>query len=366
MKRVWGVLAVMIVWTAAAQARAYPTGEMTADVNLRTGPGTSYAVIRVIPQGAEVSLLGRDVNASWLFVAYQGQEGWAFSRYIETTGIVADLPIVAQESTTSSALPATVSSPTDVVSRISGTSRTIFQAGQALGNRSDVFVKVGDSITATDLFLDPIGHGAYDLQGFDYLQPVINYFSQTSVRDHFSFANTSIAARGGFTTADVLNPELAPPGVCQPGETPLACEYRIARPAIALIMLGTNDVAILDAAVFEANLRTIVQISIDNGIIPVLSTIPDRPGPLAERAQTFNRIIERVSRRFDVPLWDFHGALQGLHNQGLSEDDIHPSYDAATNNTAFFTPEGLQYGYNVRNLTALQVLDALWRQVIQR
>jgi hypothetical protein len=32
--------------------------------------------------------------------------------------------------------------------------------------------------------------------------------------------------------------------------------------------------------------------------------------------------------------------------------------------TARFTPENLQYGYTVRNLNALQVLDALLRTVM--
>jgi hypothetical protein len=32
--------------------------------------------------------------------------------------------------------------------------------------------------------------------------------------------------------------------------------------------------------------------------------------------------------------------------------------------TTAFTPENLKYGYTVRNLTALQALDAIWRLVI--
>jgi len=56
--------------------------------------------------------------------------------------------------------------------------------------------------------------------------------------------------------------------------------------------------------------------------------------------------------------------MQGLTNQGLGSDDLHPSYDFGTTATAYFDPQSLTYGYNMRNLTALMVLDRLWREVL--
>ena len=57
-----------------------------------------------------------------------------------------------------------------------------------------------------------------------------------------------------------------------------------------------------------------------------------------------------------------------LPNNGLEADGVHPSYPPDTigqwEAAANFVGENLQYGYNMRNLSALQVLDALWRQVI--
>jgi hypothetical protein len=47
-----------------------------------------------------------------------------------------------------------------------------------------------------------------------------------------------------------------------------------------------------------------------------------------------------------------------LPNEGLGPDGIHPS---AAPDSADFTADSLQFGYTVRNLTALQALDALWR-----
>lgn len=63
-----------------------PAGEVrytTANLNLRTGPGTSYAVILVIPKGAQVSVL--DASGSWFRVSYAGKTGYASSSYLSST-----------------------------------------------------------------------------------------------------------------------------------------------------------------------------------------------------------------------------------------------------------------------------------------
>ena len=45
----------------------------------------------------------------------------------------------------------------------------------------------------------------------------------------------------GFTAASALSPVWADPKVCLAGETPLGCEYRLQKPVMDFIMLGTND-----------------------------------------------------------------------------------------------------------------------------
>jgi len=249
-----------------------------------------------------------------------------------------------------------------VVPVVGGAARDIYLRGLELGNNSGVFSKVGDSITASPLFLNPVGSGGVQLYDYAYLQDVITFFSQVPARDHFSFANSSLAARGGWTTFDVLNPERATAGVCRPGETPLACEYRTIRPSIALIMFGTNDATWVNSVDFRRNMQQIVEISIGAGVIPVLSTIPDQLAGIGmNRVGEFNDIIIEVASLYGVPLWNYWLALQDLPNRGLGSDNIHPSYDPYTQETAIFSADGLRYGYNMRNLTALMVLDAVWR-----
>ena len=172
----------------------------------------------------------------------------------------------------------------------------------------------------------------------------------------------SLAAKGGWSTFAVLGSTTADPSVCHAHESPLLCEYRLVRPAVALILLGTNDVLDTSDDAYRANLRRIVSDSLGQGVIPVLSTIPpfQRAG-YEGRVGTFNAIIAAVAQEYDVPVWHYWEALQSLPNQGMGPDGVHPSAAPAP---AGFTPENLQYGFTVRNLTALQVLDAVWRQAL--
>ncbi|GAB4524532.1 MAG: hypothetical protein OHK0046_39370 [Anaerolineae bacterium] len=356
---------------------APPAGNTTiravtnAIVNMRSGPGVSFSVIAVLPYDASLTVIGRNQSSTWLLVENSQGRGWLSYTYVDAQGRVNSLPVTnetvtpATTTTTRPAAPSdapVVAAPSGVVPTISRTARRIFVRGQELGNHADVFSKVGDSITASDLFLDPIGTGGLQLHEYAYLQPVVDYFSQTPLRDHFSFANTSLAARSGWTAADLLNPGRAAAGLCMRDETPLACEYRVNMPSVALIMIGTNDASTVRSEVYEANVRRILEITIERGIIPVISTLPDQPNTRnADRVLEFNGIIRRLAGEYDIPLWDYWQALQPLPNQGMSSDNIHPSYDFATQATAIFTGDSLRYGYNMRNLTALMVLDAVWR-----
>jgi len=249
---------------------------------------------------------------------------------------------------------------TPYIHNISFHSRQIFLDGQTKGNRANVFSKVGDSITDVWAFLKLIGDGVYILGEYDYLRPVINYFSGSYARTGNSFNNTSLAAVSGWSSYDVVNPDKVA-GVC-PGMTPTACEFSIVKPSVAIIMIGTNDTtAAFDRGDYEAHIRQIVEDSIDAGVIPVLSTLPydqwGDPGP-------YNQIIIAMAVEYDVPWMDFYSATWNLPNHGISAaDGVHPSVPPG-NDPTNFSADNLQYGFTVRNLLVLHVLDALWRQVL--
>lgn len=248
--------------------------------------------------------------------------------------------------------------PDDIANNI----RAIYSVGQAYGNQPGMFSKVGDSISTSVSYLRQIGWGVYDLGAHDYLQPVINHFSNTWVGVDNAFTRVSVAADVGWAAWGALEPELADEDLCQPEEKPLECEYRIARPSIALIMFGTNDVSYRSAAEFQYDLERIIDLTVSWGVIPVLSTFPNRPDA-PDAAAALNQVVRELAAGRRLPLWDYAAALAPLPDQGLAWDHLHPSSPEKSNQLAVFSAENLQYGYVVRNLTALQILDRIWRTV---
>jgi uncharacterized protein YraI len=345
--------------TATIPSDAITTARTITALNLRPEPNTTRPPIAVIPGGATIDVLGRNNAATWLFAVYQGQQGWVSAYYVVlASSTPSDLPIVSPSGTpttpTIPTTPATTFSP--YIHNITPHARQIYLDGQAKGNHADVFSKVGDSITVSWAFLNKIGDGIYALNDYGYLQPAVTYFSGAAARTGNSFNNTSLAAVEGWTSADLLDPSHAA-AMC-PGLSPLACEYSLVRPSVAIIMIGTNDAnRWLNRGAFAANLGQIVQTSIDYGVIPVLSTIPHNS---EADVQPYNEIIVATAVALDVPWMDFYAASANLPDHGNDPDGVHPSVPP-THDPTHFTAETLQYGFTVRNLLALHMLDAVWR-----
>lgn len=241
--------------------------------------------------------------------------------------------------------------------------RAIYQHGQRLGNRRDVFSKIGDSITVSTNFLAPIGDNRYNVADFSYLQGVIDHFAAAELRTGNSFNNVSLAATVGWSANAALDPNQADRTYCLAGESPLACEYRVNRPAVALIFFGTNDAGFRSPDEFGADMERIVTLSEEMGVIPVISTIPLRRG-METNVDALNRVIMSTAEAHQIPLWDYAGMMAALPNGGLSSDNVHPSIGPGGYNSAVdFTPDNLRYGYVMRNLTALQMLDRVLQYI---
>ena len=354
--------------------------QVKADVtllNLRAAPNTQAKILAQLAPFTPLEVLGRTADSGWLqVITHLGRsEGWVASEFVDVLVALDEAPVISVAPLATvivnlpvTAVPVTALPPGDYryISGLSGRAREIFLTGQMLGNRANVFSKVGDSITVSPVFMSSIGQGYYNLRDYAALQPVIDfYFGAVARQDANSFSYTSLSAKVGWRARAVLSPASADPAFCQPDEGPLACEYRVVQPAVALIMLGTNDVPFTPEAEFEADMRRVLDLTLERGIIPVVSTIPPlfRTG-LEGRAELLNGVLVRLAREYNVPLWDYWAALQGLPNTGMAGDGVHPSW-APAGHSADFTPEYLQYGMVVRNLTGLYVLDAVWRGAIQ-
>jgi hypothetical protein len=169
-----------------------------------------------------------------------------------------------------------------------------------------------------------------------------------------SYGRTSLAARSGFNTSSLFVSLWADRSQCESNETPLACELRVHQPAIAFITLGTNDVWHPDE--FEPQMIKIIEYTLENGVIPVLSTKADN----TEGDHQINATIARLAGEYDLPMWNFWLAVQDLPNQGLQEDGSHLTWGR----NFFDDPQVMEKAWPVRNLNALQILDAI-RQKIQ-
>lgn len=233
--------------------------------------------------------------------------------------------------------------------------RALRAEGLRRGNRLNVFTKIGDSITEAGGFFQDIGEGYFNLAGYAWLMPTITYFNSVRFSDNrTSFSRYSECAMGGWLSGQPLAGD---------PESPLRRELAATRPIYGIVMIGTNDLdsGTLDA--YTANLTRIVTIMEEFGTVPIVSTIPDRSDQEAPAARvpSFNDAIRALARARNLPLLDYWAPMHDLPTRGLSDDGIHPSIwrNMGDPQSADFRDAALQHGYNLRNLTALLMLDRL-------
>jgi hypothetical protein len=245
--------------------------------------------------------------------------------------------------------------------------------GEAYGNRAGVFAKIGDSITASPSFLQALACRRPRLGDWSELRGTLEFFSATPVPRGLeeaqcavsnSFSRLGIAAVGGWRAIDALSPRESFPE-CQGGPA-VSCELQQLRPSVALIMFGTNDLEDFTAVQFRRDLARLARLVSSAGTIPVISTIPPRAQPrFSPRVARFNAEIAALAENRALPLWNFWRQMvePEVPDLGLSGDGVHPSALCPPCTAVDFRPAGLRYGYALRNLGALRVLDRLRRQI---
>lgn len=237
--------------------------------------------------------------------------------------------------------------PTELSDRV----REIYQTGQEMGRNPQSFTKVGDCNSQHPDFLSGFDN-VYYLGQYAYLQPAIDYFKG-------SFGVLSQTTNPGMNTARVLS-YLWKTEDCPSTDTLLECQYRVDNPSFAIIMLGTNDGYYYQAnpASFDRNMRAIIERTIELGIVPILATKVDNN----EGDQSINPLITQLAMEYEIPLWNFWRAAQPLENGGL-RDHEHLNSGSGPPATDFRMEISLSYGKEMKNLTALQVLDFMMREL---
>lgn len=159
----------------------------------------------------------------------------------------------------------------------------------------------------------------------------------------------------------------AAPWATSGNPSPIAREIAETDAAFGVLMFGANDVGspgqsyVTDnAELYAAEMVEAVEAMIADGTIPILVTQPPMNGAgypawAPSLARYYAQIVRAIAQRFQVPFIDLQTELEGLPNLGL-RDGVHLS-EANYDRRCDFSPDGLQYGANVRHLRVMEALD---------
>jgi len=186
--------------------------------------------------------------------------------------------------------------------------REVYQSGLAAGRDPKHFSIFGDCQSLPDVYMGGYETGEFSLpDNLGYLQSTIDWFAG-------SFNRTAPTIKKGTTTAAILWEGWVDEEnqICEYGETPLECEIRLHNPSIVIINLGTH---------WEVRngsyLRKIIELLIDQGIVPILSTKADT----REGDAWINEELVQIASEYHVPVWNFWRSVQGLENNRMIPND---------------------------------------------
>ncbi len=275
----------------------------------------------------------------------EGAEGWLLIRHADSGGE----GYISADHVTARGPDAWKDRP--IIPEATDAAREIYAKGRELGNDPHAFSKVGDCQSINPFFLWPLDQPKRHVlrEGYEHLQGAIDQFAG-------SFERESQAVLTGFNARSILSPMFANPELCEETESPLECEDRIHNPSFAIISLETWWTG-AKTSEFMQYQREIIDFWIARGVVPILATKADN----REGGHKLNAAIEQLAWEYDLPLWNFWRAVQPLPNHGLQEDAFH-----LTLLTDYFDPAQTdEGGWPMRNLTALQTLDSVWRGVTE-
>ena len=236
-----------------------------------------------------------------------------------------------------------------VPTSISDSMREIYQQGLTLGNDPAHFSIIGDCQNVSSYFLSMFDQpGEFSLGEYSYLQPTIDYYQG-------SFSRTSLAVKGGFNVAAILSPLRADPKSCNPNESPLDCELRVWKPSVVFVSMETWW-SEKPAEEYDKYMRRVIERILETGAVPIIATKADN----LEGDHSINTTIAQIAYDYDIPLWNFWAAVQPLPNHGLWPDGFHLTF--ARN--FFDDPDRMESAWPWRNLTALQTLDVVRRELM--
>ena len=226
--------------------------------------------------------------------------------------------------------------------------------------QDDVFMKVGASSTASSNTLHCFADD-YDLADHEAeLGETLAFFQGGDAAGSTPFDRDTLAAVSGRTAAWAIDG--AP--------SPIEAEIDAISPRLAVVHYGTNDMGMgstYDSAMpgFYEAMMALLGGLLEQGILPIVTGISPRADSASadEWVAAYNALIRGMAQAWQVPFIDLQVATAHLDGYGLSSDGLHlEAYDGGA---CVLTDEGLEHGYNVRNLIVLRALDRVARVALR-
>ncbi|HLP02250.1 MAG TPA: DNRLRE domain-containing protein [Opitutaceae bacterium] len=232
--------------------------------------------------------------------------------------------------------------------------RAVKLRGDALGRSPGILGQWGDSITNSVAYLGGVGcWGMITIppaDGHDYV-PVLLWMGAspgTNSSPLYRFKGGNYCNDSGWRVPNAL--AVVDDAIVR------------ANPSWSLTMYGTNDIrqSSWSPAVYNAQLQRLVQINIDAGVVPVLSTIPPCTG-YDTRVAEANAVVRQVAASLRIPLVDLHGVFMALHPDDwasvLLSDGVHPSHPYPASDLSE-TPQR-DDGYNIRSMLTVDMAEKI-------
>lgn len=77
--------------------------------NVYSGPGENYGILGQLNQGEEATIIGADINYTWVVINFRGQQGWVPASQVDISGDLRSVPVVPTPPTPTPAVTLTPS-----------------------------------------------------------------------------------------------------------------------------------------------------------------------------------------------------------------------------------------------------------------
>ena len=232
-----------------------------------------------------------------------------------------------------------------IPTEVSPAMKQLFQEGLLAGNDPHRLGKIGDCQNIPLYFLGGLDReGRSTLGENNSLQQTVDWY-----KGSWNRWPPSVHGGQNIVAVQIENPimkfEDNYQDQCNKGEAYIDCEIRLWNPSVAVVSFeelwdGKTDV-------YAKWYESLIVKLLDHKIVPILA--------MTAKNEAANQIIADLAVKYQLPVWNLWTPLQSLKNHGI-RDDFHLTI---WGDIFDFTVVNNRSGWHVRNITALQAIDAV-------